>query len=89
MLSVNERIIVVGKKSISNYLIDVAIMFQEGVSSIVIKGYGHFISKAVDLYNAVSSKMKESIKLDSVLIGSEPVAGKMKAYIAIKISRKY
>jgi DNA-binding protein Alba len=86
---VNERIIVVGKKSISSYLIDVAIMFQEGVSSIVIKGYCLFISKALDLYNSISSKMKESIKLDSVLIGSEPLAGKMKAYIAIKISSKY
>jgi len=85
----SERVIIVGKKSISSYLIDVAIMFQEGVSSIVIKGYGHFISRAVDLYNAISSKMKESIKLDSVVIGSEPVAGKMKTYIAIKISRKY
>ena len=84
----SEKLLVVGKKSISSYLIDVAVLFQEGVSSITIKGYGRYISKAVDLYNALTSKMGDSVKLENVSIGSERVAGKTKTYIAIKISRK-
>lgn len=86
--SVSEREIVVGKKSINNYLIDIAVVFQEGVSAIVIKGYGRYISKAVDLYNALTDKMRDAVKLDSVAIGSEPVAGRLKSYIAIKVARK-
>jgi len=83
-----ERVIVVGKKSLSSYLIDIAVMFQEGASSLVIKGYGRYISKAVDLYNALASKMGDVVKLESVNIGSEPVAGRVKAYIVIKVTRK-
>ena len=89
MCSMSERVVVVGKKSISSYLIDIAVFFQEGVSSIIIKGYGKYISKAVDLYNALANKMRDSVVLENIAIGSEPVAGRVKTYIAIKISRKF
>ncbi|MEM0001496.1 MAG: DNA-binding protein [Desulfurococcaceae archaeon] len=85
----SERQIVVSTKPIRDYIIEIAIMFQEGANSVVIKGYGKFISKAVDLYNAVSSRMKDSIELSGVSIGSEIVQGRSKPYIAIRIKRRY
>lgn len=83
----SERVIVVGKKSISSYLIDVAVMFQEA-SMVVLRGEGKFISKAVDLFNAIMSKMGESVELVDVSIGSNIVRGRIKPYIVIKVKRK-
>ncbi|MEM0198904.1 MAG: DNA-binding protein [Desulfurococcaceae archaeon] len=83
----SERVIVVGKKSISSYLIDVAVMFQEA-STVVLRGEGKFISKAVDLFNAIMSKMGESVELVDVSIGSNIVRGRIKPYIVIKVKRK-
>ncbi|MEM4732462.1 MAG: DNA-binding protein [Desulfurococcaceae archaeon] len=83
----SERVIVVGKKSISSYLIDVAVMFQEA-STVVLRGEGKFISKAVDLFNAIMFKMGESVELVDVSIGSNIVRGRIKPYIVIKVKRK-
>lgn len=85
----SERNVVVSTKPIRDYIIEVAIMFQEGANSVVIKGYGKFISKAVDLYNAVLMRMKDSVELSGVSIGSEVVQGRNKPYIAIRIKRRY
>lgn len=89
MIKSEERVIVVSTKPLRDYIIEVAIMFQEGASSVIIKGYGKFISKAVDLYNAVLSRMKDSVELSGVLIGSEVTQGRSKPYIAIRIKRRY
>lgn len=85
----NERIMVISKKPIREYLIEIALLFQEGANIVVLKGYGKFISRAVDLYNAVLSRMKDSVELMGVSIGSDVIKGKVKPYIAIKIKRKY
>lgn len=85
----SEREVVVTKKPIRDHLIEVALMFQEGASYVVIKGHGKFISKAVDLYNAIIHRMKDSIELAGVSIGSDVVKGKIKPYITIKIKRRY
>lgn len=84
-----ERVLVVAGKPLRDYLINVALLFQEGASIVVLKGYGRFISKAVDLYNIVALKMKESIELVDVSIGTEVFQGRSKPYIAIRIQRKY
>ncbi|MEM2025236.1 MAG: DNA-binding protein [Desulfurococcaceae archaeon] len=84
-----ERIVVVSKKPIREYLIEIALMFQEGANTLVLKGHGKFISKAVDLYNAALSKMGESIELVDISIGSDSMTGRFKPYIAIRIKRKY
>lgn len=86
-MSVRE--VVVTKKPLRDYLIDVAVSFQEGIEVIVIKGYGKFISKAVDLYNAISRRMKDSVELIGITIDSDVVKGKIKPYIVIKIKRRY
>ncbi|MEM0001082.1 MAG: DNA-binding protein [Desulfurococcaceae archaeon] len=84
-----ERVLVVSKKPIKEYLIEIALLFQESAEVVVLKGHGRFISKAVDLYNAVLYRMKDSVELVNVSIGSDVVKGKVKPYIAIKIKRRY
>ena len=84
-----ERTIVVSSKPIREYLINVAMFFQEGVDVVVIKGYGRFISRAVDLYNAIIDKMRDSVESQGVLIGSEIVQGRVKPYIVIKVKKRY
>lgn len=86
---VSERTIIVSTRPLREYLINVALLFQEGASVVVIKGYGKFISKAVDLYNALSLRMKDSIELAGVSIGTESVQGRSKPYIAIRVQRRY
>lgn len=83
----SERTIVVGKKKISDYLIEIAVLFQE-VPVVILKGEGKFISKAVDLFNAIMSKMSESVELAEVSIGSNIVSGRIRPYIIIKIKRR-
>ncbi len=85
----SERVILVSTKPLREYLIEIAVMFQEGAETIVIKGYGRFISKAVDLYNALVSKMGGSIEYQGASIGSEVVQGRSKPYIVIKVKRRY
>ncbi|MGC8983094.1 MAG: DNA-binding protein [Desulfurococcaceae archaeon] len=83
----SERVIVVGKRKITDYLIEIAVLFQEA-PVVVLKGEGRFISKAVDLYNAVMSRMGESVELLDVSIGSSSVEGRIRPYILIKIKRR-
>jgi len=83
------HVLVISKKPIREYVIEIALLFQEGVNTIEIRGNGRFITKAVDLYNIVSSRMKDSIELIDVSIGSDVVKGRIKPYISIRIKRKY
>ena len=88
-MSGGERIVIVAKKPIREYLLEIALIFQEGVTDLVLKGYGGFINRAVDVYNALVSKMGNNIVLENVSIGSDMVRGRSKSYIVIKIKRKY
>jgi len=84
-----SKIIDIGKKSIDDYVFDIIVSFQEGIDTIIIKGYGEYISKAVDVYNELYSRLGESIELINIEIGSEKKSGRLKSYIAISIKRKY
>jgi len=79
----------VGKKPVEDYLFDVILRFQEGEDTVVIKGFGVFISKAVDVYNRLKERLGESIELMDVEIGSEKTGRRIKPFIAIKVKRKY
>mgnify|MGYP001772611228 CR=1 FL=1 len=84
-----ERVVLVARKPLREYLIEVALMFQEGANLVTLKGHGKYISKAVDLFNTIVARMKDTVELAEVSIGSDVVKGKVKPYIAIKIKRRY
>nr|WP_083757841.1 DNA-binding protein [Desulfurococcus amylolyticus] len=83
------RILNIGKKPLEDYIVEVILMFQEGSDKLVLKGVGPNISRAVDLYNMLVSRMGSSIELVNIGIGSEKVRGRIKPYIVIEIRRKY
>ncbi|MEM2196024.1 MAG: DNA-binding protein, partial [Sulfolobales archaeon] len=59
----------VGKRAISDYMASIAIIFNQGVKTVVIRGCGDNIHRAVTLYNALKSRLGDSIKLANVRIG--------------------
>ncbi|RLG81607.1 MAG: DNA-binding protein [Thermoprotei archaeon] len=79
----------IGKKSIDDYIFEIIVSFQEGIDTVIIRGYGAHISKAVDIYNELYSRLGDSIELLNVEIGSERRGGRVKPFIAIHVKRKY
>lgn len=84
-----ERTVVVTKKPIDDLIFEIVLLFREGVDIVIIKGYGPYISRAVDLYNILVNRMGESIELVEVATGSERRRGAPRSFIAIKVRRKY
>lgn len=82
-------IVDVGRKPIDDYIFDIIIRFQEGEDVVVIKGYGDFISKAVDVYNRLKDRLGDSIELVNVEIGSERRGRRFRPFIAIHVKRRY
>ncbi len=70
MAAREENVVIIGKKSIPDYVLDVILKFNEGIDEVVIKGRGQMISKAVDVYNALKSRLGDSLELVSVNIDS-------------------
>ena len=79
----------IGRKPVDDYIFEIIVSFQEGIDTIIIRGYGDYISKAVDVYNELYSRLGESIELENVEIGSERRGGRIKPYISIRVKRKY
>ncbi|MEM2234837.1 MAG: DNA-binding protein [Desulfurococcaceae archaeon] len=83
-----EKVINVVARPLNDYVFNVVVSFNQGISELVIKGRGKFISKAVDVYNALLNRLGDSIELIGVNIGSERFKGRRRAFIAIKIRHK-
>lgn len=83
------HVVNVGKKSIRDYVFEVIVNFQEGVDKVVIKGYGRYISKAVDLYNVLKHRLGDSIEMENVEIGSENLGNRLRSFIEIRVTRKF
>ncbi len=83
------RVVDIGRKPIDDYVFDIIVSFQEGIDVVEIRGYGGFISKAVDVYNALHDRLGESIELENVEIGSERRGGRIRSFISIRVRRKY
>jgi len=87
-VSSEESIISVSGRPLSDYVLSVIILFNQGVRKVVLKGRGNNISKAIAVYNAVKDRLGDSVKLENVEIGSEYVSeGKRVSYIKIAITR--
>ena len=70
-MRVEDNMVIIGKKSIPEYVLDIILKFNEGYDEVVIVGRGQMISKAVDVYNALKSRLADSLQLVSVRIDSE------------------
>ncbi len=86
-MSAEESKITVGNKPVLDYIVSIAILFNQGVKRIIIRGRGDNISKAIAVYNAVKERMGDAVKLSNVRIGSEDRKGKLTSFIEIIIER--
>ena len=86
---IDEGRVSVGNKPLGDYLVSAAILFNQGIKRVTLRGRGENISKTVALYNALKDRMGDAIKLIDVKIGSEEIKGKIVSYIEIKIERIY
>lgn len=86
-MSAGEHVIVIGKKSVNDYVLTAILLFNEGHDEIVIRGKGVNIGKAVDVYNALKDRLSDSLELVSITIDSETLGNRILPYIEIKVKR--
>lgn len=87
-MSSEEGTVSVGSRPLSDYVLSIIILFNQGVKKVVLKGKGGNISKAVAVYNAVKDRLGDSIRLEDIEIGSEYYDNRKRvSYIKISISK--
>jgi len=82
------EVVVSRTKSVSDYVLDIITLMNQGFDDVKIKGLGREISKAVDVYNSLKSRMENGIELKDVQIGTDKER-KRTSYILITVVRKY
>lgn len=88
MSATKEQLILVGRSDVSEYALRTIVALRELAEDevVVIKGRGDNISKAIDVYNEVLSRIGDAVKLVNVSIGSERVGRKKLSFIEIRLT---
>lgn len=86
-MQAKEHYIMIGRNDVSEYALRTIIALRETADDelVVIKGRGDNISKAVDVYNEVLSRIGDALEVVSVNIGSDRVGRRKLSYIEIKL----
>ncbi|RLG18908.1 DNA-binding protein Alba [Nanoarchaeota archaeon] len=88
-----ENEIFVGKKPFMNYVTGALLQFNKGAKELVLKARGKYISRAVDVAEAIKNKFLSDVKVSEIKIGSEELESKDKgskvrvSYIEIKLTK--
>lgn len=73
-MSLQEGSVLVGNKSVMNYVLATVIQFNQGARRVSIKARGRAISRAVDVAEIVRTRfLKDEVDVSSIRIGSEQV----------------
>uniref|UniRef100_A0A7C4FBN4 DNA/RNA-binding protein Alba n=1 Tax=Thermofilum pendens TaxID=2269 RepID=A0A7C4FBN4_THEPE len=73
-MSLQEGSVLVGNKSVMNYVLATVIQFNQGAKRVLIKARGRAISRAVDVAEIVRNRfLKDEVDIAGVRISSEPV----------------
>ncbi|WP_228546795.1 DNA-binding protein [Hyperthermus butylicus] len=83
-----ENVVVIGKKPVTDYVLAAILLFNEGYDEVIIKGQGNNVSKAVDVYNALANRLQDGIELVDVKIDSVERGRRLVPVIEIKVRRK-
>ncbi len=83
----SANVIVVGKKSVNDYVLSAILLLNEGHDEVIIRGQGNNINKAVEVYNALRRRLGDSIELVSVSIDSFEKGRRLVPFIEIKVRR--
>ncbi len=82
-----QNVIIVGKKSVNDYVLSAILLLNEGHDEVIIRGQGNNINKAVEVFNALRRRLGDSIELVSVNIDSFEKGRRLVPFIEIKIRR--
>jgi DNA-binding protein len=86
-MPVEENVVVVGRKPLPDYVLEVILLFNEGYDEVVIRGQGPNVGKAVDLYNALRRRLRDGVELAGVRIDSIERGRRLIPVIEIKVRR--
>ena len=86
-MPVEENVVIVGRKPLPDYVLEVILLFNEGYDEVIIKGQGPNVGKAVDLYNAVKRRLQDGVELAGVKIDSIERGRRLIPLIEIRIKR--
>jgi DNA-binding protein Alba len=68
---VPRDVVVVRDRPVSDYVLNVIMLFNSGSEEVELVGRGMYISKAVAVFNALRDRLEETLKVIDVEIGSE------------------
>lgn len=71
MPSVQENVVLVGKKPVMNYVVACMTIFNSGADSITVKARGRAISKAVDVVELIRRSFLKDLEIKSISIGTQ------------------
>jgi len=77
----------IGNRPLRNYVLEAIVNLNQGADIVEIVGRGRHIHRAVNVFNAIASRLGDSVKLEGVEIGSILVRGRRVSYIKIRIRR--
>ncbi|MEM0371612.1 MAG: DNA-binding protein [Ignisphaera sp.] len=83
----NVKTIAVGRKPLREYLIEAVVSLNRDADVVEIIGRGRNIHRAVNLYNALVSRVGERITIKDIEIGSILVKNRRVSYIKIVVQR--
>jgi len=76
-------------KSVEDYVLDIIVMFNQGIDEVEIKGFGNSINKTVAVYNMLKERLGDGVVLEQASIGSEVKDRRRISYISLKLKRVY
>ncbi|ACP35355.1 Alba, DNA/RNA-binding protein [Sulfolobus islandicus Y.G.57.14] len=84
-----NEIVVRKTKNVEDHVLDVIVLFNQGIDEVILKGIGREISKAVDVYNSLKDRLGDGIQLVNVQTGSEVRDRRRISYILLRLKRVY
>ncbi len=80
-------VVVVRDGPLADYVVQVVMYLSSGSEEVEIVGRGRYIHRAVNVFNVVRERLSETLKVNSVEIGSEQRGRRRVPYIKIRITQ--
>ena len=84
-----NELLITKAKSVEDYVLDIIVMFNQGIDEVEIKGFGNSINKTVAVYNMLKERLGDGVLLEQASIGSEVKDRRRISYISLKLKRVY
>ncbi|MBS7650635.1 MAG: DNA-binding protein Alba [Candidatus Bathyarchaeia archaeon] len=76
MAGLQPNVVLVGKKPVMTYVLSVVSLISSGSNEVILKARGRAITTAVDVAQVTKRRFLDSLRIESVTIGTEDVQTK-------------